>query len=1087
MSCRPGPSSAATVTGEPSKNCDERGPLEVLSEADAMFSNDNFAWQMLQNRPSRNILTLNPEIGSSSPLDPLLDLKTLFEILLKSKIPGPKLFRLKSEYSTLLGRGRTFEVFGVSTGYSNLLDYSEGVVSRSGIGQNHERIRESLRGSAIYAIKRARGPTDSDLPGASYGFGFQIRSARREIETLCREPFRNHPNIVRLLGWGLCLDTLEEKVDENPRIPLLILERADCSLTDFLKRGFPSYQDSLNICLDAGNGLSIIHKEGIVHGDMKPDNILMFRFNGRWITKLCDFGLATSEEERDQDTFEYRGTPGWRPPESSQRLASRSLQLCDVFAYGLVVQSVFKCDWRAPLLDPEVDTPPVHNVKEEHIYRRFASEIRKMPHIPNLEINRVLLVLRGCLHTEPSLRKRKPWKYLNQDKYPVIDEAAEIDLAEPIVRVSSPASERSGEWLERPFYVSWLLAACCYFGTLIVQWYRSVVQSLQLFLAELIQLLIQGSLEVKSWLLKTREKSIQQRKYEEIFHSLSSELGLCGNLNDITTFEHPPDQCFKLPSHLYISASHTTYDSNNADDMHLGELSVSVYGWARMRSRFRLCCWQRSMAAFYPSFRTSDIVDFSTLAWILRGDIGSYELACLSPCARWGFLRSCSPRDCTDRMILLMESGCNIGERIGCGCHVGERLKLYTAFRMYLQRCRDGDFDPPLAVMLCRYFKHIAEDQKQTDQVRFFLTGKGLPDRLNEGNDDEDDDGFSTTALHESVLESQYPVVEYLVRSGFVVNATNKDGKTAFQLAYERSQMVREIEKSDILQNERILALLGQHQANSLDIDDLNSGLPLGWEQLQLGPPHSETLFHEKHFGSITFKTPTFSLLDSRRLALGFRRVENSGQTYLLDIVRFIDRGIAGNELLPSIMVSKFSNQWYRDDISRIEYCQTRATGTQESGRNGVSAVKWIHRMQVAMTVTVPRALISLGEELTGFGQRGHMSHLNWVSPNNTDFMFIFVLLCVVSHYSSWPYPTTFVLSVLALIPLVTALHSCIRSISSRLGCSDADSLAAILEYVLELVVSAWRGGPPPTQNSNVVGRLASLRILKEKFTSFRR
>jgi len=85
--------------------------------------------------------------------------------------------------------------------------------------------------------------------------------------------------------------------------------------------------------------LAHIHtKCGVVHGDIKPQNFLLFRHRKRYSMQLCDFGLAERPEAADGGLVAFhgvRGTSGWLAPEM---LAHRDYGVAlDLFATGLIV------------------------------------------------------------------------------------------------------------------------------------------------------------------------------------------------------------------------------------------------------------------------------------------------------------------------------------------------------------------------------------------------------------------------------------------------------------------------------------------------------------------------------------------------------------------------------------------------------------------------------------------------------------------------------------------------------------------------------------------------------------------------------
>lgn len=90
-----------------------------------------------------------------------------------------------------------------------------------------------------------------------------------------------------------------------------------------------------------------MHDCGVVHGDVKPENILIFPrmdTDNEFVAKLTDFGHSVFEYSHSKSPPAF--TPQWCAPELSPEgsglnpMGFRGMQLTDVYSYGLVILSI---------------------------------------------------------------------------------------------------------------------------------------------------------------------------------------------------------------------------------------------------------------------------------------------------------------------------------------------------------------------------------------------------------------------------------------------------------------------------------------------------------------------------------------------------------------------------------------------------------------------------------------------------------------------------------------------------------------------------------------------------------------------------
>jgi serine/threonine protein kinase len=189
-----------------------------------------------------------------------------------------------------------------------------------------------FEGRAWVAVKHARVEVDGMSVEDVYS------ELATELQILRHPPLLKHQNIIDLLAvvYHDAGDT------DTPNIlPALVMEWADFgNVKDYqLTKPTIPYAEKLDIIRDTANGLKALHDCGLIHGDIKPSNLLVCRHSTRsFVVKLTDFGFALSET--DKRPLGY--TKNLEAPEIHMAIDPRYHRQLDIYSYGILVHTIFR-------------------------------------------------------------------------------------------------------------------------------------------------------------------------------------------------------------------------------------------------------------------------------------------------------------------------------------------------------------------------------------------------------------------------------------------------------------------------------------------------------------------------------------------------------------------------------------------------------------------------------------------------------------------------------------------------------------------------------------------------------------------------
>jgi serine/threonine protein kinase len=215
-----------------------------------------------------------------------------------------------------------------------------------------------------------------------HGLGKARERFLREVELLASV---QHPAVVRVLGGG-------EDTERGLLFMAMELLQGE-ELSDRLERGPLDWDEACRIFHQLGGGLLAAHQKGVVHRDIKPQNILLCDDG---TAKLLDFGIAiqTGGEKLTREG-QVPGTVSYMAPEVFE--GKKPDHRADIYALGVLL-------WEALTGKEAYPEDPTTN-QQENIVRIMGEKLRSEPLDPGGDYPRGVrdLIVR-CTVPEPDRR-----------------------------------------------------------------------------------------------------------------------------------------------------------------------------------------------------------------------------------------------------------------------------------------------------------------------------------------------------------------------------------------------------------------------------------------------------------------------------------------------------------------------------------------------------------------------------------------------------------------------------------------------------------------------------------------------------------
>ncbi|KAM0543484.1 hypothetical protein ACHAPJ_012282 [Fusarium lateritium] len=232
-----------------------------------------------------------------------------------------------------LPRGQLFSGLGGAIPQTVILGH--GISSHVSALQVEDDVAPNCPAGTLVACKRYHQAPQNTAGADRNGTDRMYAWLLQELRVFCHPKLRAHENICKLLfvGW-----------DGDSVVPALGLELAAYgTLEDSMQhlRSYGSIERKANLTLDIARGLNVLHSLGLVHGDVKPGNIILCKHASRNIVaKISDFSGVSSASTYASTRF-TTGTLAWQPPEAILGERNIDWQLVDTYAFGMVIATIW--------------------------------------------------------------------------------------------------------------------------------------------------------------------------------------------------------------------------------------------------------------------------------------------------------------------------------------------------------------------------------------------------------------------------------------------------------------------------------------------------------------------------------------------------------------------------------------------------------------------------------------------------------------------------------------------------------------------------------------------------------------------------
>ncbi len=191
--------------------------------------------------------------------------------------------------------------------------------------------------------------------------------------SLCQQYIKEAKNAAKLEYPGIVpvyqVGTLE---NGQPFVVQRLIEGT--TLRKFLSEmGQVALLRACKLMAEVAGAVGKAHEVGMIHRDLKPDNILLDSQGKPWV---ADFGLAILEDEQQHHRGERAGTPLYMSPEQLQGRADWLDGRADIYALGVMLYELL-------VGRPPFEAKTLKELEEQVFYRDARPLCQRLPNLPS--------------------------------------------------------------------------------------------------------------------------------------------------------------------------------------------------------------------------------------------------------------------------------------------------------------------------------------------------------------------------------------------------------------------------------------------------------------------------------------------------------------------------------------------------------------------------------------------------------------------------------------------------------------------------------------------------------------------------------